>query len=170
MPWVAVSDILDIAPVLTYASNDLWNWKLKDPKGPFELEYVSTLPTLSNLIPLLYLRYQILNSDLSLGISLSHPLIFSLSSDAAFNSNLETLFTMTGTKDEDWFDIVSTAIEIAAGPAYQALIDSIHSVRRDNIRAVIENLHLAHTQLDKISKLLRKFLLSTHLFLLCSTK
>ncbi|KAF8947842.1 hypothetical protein BGZ47_007651 [Haplosporangium gracile] len=106
VPWVAVSDILDIAPVLTYASNDLWNWKLKDPKGPFELE------------------------------------------------NLETLSTMTGTRDEDWFDIVSTAIEIAAGPAFEALIDSIHAVREDNIQTVIENLHLAHVQLDKISKLL----------------
>ncbi|KAH7058422.1 Indoleamine 2,3-dioxygenase [Linnemannia elongata] len=106
VPWVAVSDILDIAPVLTYASNDLWNWKLKDPKGPFELE------------------------------------------------NLETLVTMTGTKDEDWFDIVSTAIEIAAGPAFKALIDAIHAVREDNIQTVIENLHLAHVQLDKISKIL----------------
>ncbi|KAG0293488.1 hypothetical protein BGZ96_002774 [Linnemannia gamsii] len=106
VPWVAVSDILDIAPVLTYASNNLWNWKLKDSKGPFELD------------------------------------------------NLETLSTMTGTKDEDWFDIVSASIEIAAGPAFKALVDSIHSVRADNIRAVIENLHLAHTQLDKVSKLL----------------
>ncbi|KAG9070733.1 hypothetical protein KI688_008273 [Linnemannia hyalina] len=106
VPWVAVSDILDIAPVLTYASNDLWNWKLKDPKGPFELE------------------------------------------------NLETLATMTGTKDEDWFDIVSVAIEIAAGPAFKALIDAIHAVREDNIRTVIECLHLAHVHLDKVSKLL----------------
>ena len=75
----------------------------------------------------------------------------------ATNRNLETLVTMTGTKDEDWFDIVSTAIEIAAGPAFKALIDAIHAVREDNIRAVIENLHLAHVQLDKVSKLLRKF-------------
>ncbi|KAG0272744.1 hypothetical protein BGZ95_011473, partial [Linnemannia exigua] len=106
IPWVAVSDALEIAPVLTYASNDLWNWKLKDPQGPFELE------------------------------------------------NLETLSTMTGTKDEDWFDIVSTAIEIAAGPALQALIDAIHAVRQDNIHVVTEKLHLAHAQLNKISKLL----------------
>jgi indoleamine 2,3-dioxygenase len=77
------------------------------------------------------------------------------------NRNLETLFTMTGTKDEDWFDIVSTAVEITAGPAFKALIESIHSVREDNIRAVIENLHLAHTQLDKIRKLLRKSFSST---------
>ncbi|KAK3844856.1 MAG: Indoleamine 2,3-dioxygenase [Linnemannia gamsii] len=106
IPWVAVSDLLEIAPVLTYASNDLWNWKLKDPQGPFELE------------------------------------------------NLETLSTMTGTKDEDWFDIVSAAIEMAAGPALQALIDTIHAVREDNIHAVTKKLHLAHAQLDKISKLL----------------
>ncbi|KAF9907823.1 hypothetical protein EC991_010515 [Linnemannia zychae] len=106
IPWVAISDVLEIAPVLTYASNDLWNWKLKDPQGPFELE------------------------------------------------NLETLSTMTGTKDEDWFDIVSASIEMAAGPALQALIDAIHEVREDNIRAVTEKLHIAHEHLDKISKLL----------------
>ncbi|KAF9346528.1 hypothetical protein BGX26_001954 [Mortierella sp. AD094] len=38
VPWHAVSDIIDIPPVLTYASNDLWNWKLKDPKGPHTIE------------------------------------------------------------------------------------------------------------------------------------
>ncbi|KAF9928488.1 hypothetical protein FBU30_002337 [Linnemannia zychae] len=106
IPWVAISDILEIAPVLTYASNDLWNWKLKDPNGPFELE------------------------------------------------NLATLVRMTGTQDEDWFDIISVAIELAAGPAFQALIDAIHAVRADDIRVVIDKLQIAHVQLDKISKIL----------------
>ncbi|KAF9098356.1 hypothetical protein BGX29_007665 [Mortierella sp. GBA35] len=38
VPWVAISDILDISPVLTYANNNLWNWKLKDSQGPYEIE------------------------------------------------------------------------------------------------------------------------------------
>lgn len=38
VPWQAISDVLDIPPVLTYASNDLWNWKLIDNNGPYTLE------------------------------------------------------------------------------------------------------------------------------------
>ncbi|KAF9084570.1 hypothetical protein BGX23_010417 [Mortierella sp. AD031] len=38
VPWVAISDILDTSPVLIYANNNLWNWKLKDSQGPYEIE------------------------------------------------------------------------------------------------------------------------------------
>jgi indoleamine 2,3-dioxygenase len=64
---------------------------------------------------------------------------------------------MTGTKDENWFDILSVAVELAAGAALQPLIDAIHAVRQDNIRVVIEKLHIAHGQLEKLSKILRTF-------------
>ncbi|KAF9107528.1 hypothetical protein BGX29_006052 [Mortierella sp. GBA35] len=108
IPWVGVSDILEIRPVLTYASSNLWNWKLKDPQGPYEIE------------------------------------------------NLQTLSTMTGTKDEDWFDIISVAIEMAAGPSFKVLTEAIQAVRDDNIQAVIQKLYVAHVHLEKISKLLMR--------------
>ncbi|KAF9916351.1 hypothetical protein BX616_003983 [Lobosporangium transversale] len=47
VPWQAISDILDIPPVLTYASNDLWNWKLKDPQGPYDIENLDTIVTMT---------------------------------------------------------------------------------------------------------------------------
>ncbi|KAI1318337.1 hypothetical protein EDD11_006850 [Mortierella claussenii] len=47
VPWQAISDKLNIPPVLTYAANDLWNWKLKDPQGPYTLENLETLSTMT---------------------------------------------------------------------------------------------------------------------------
>lgn len=36
--WLEVSRRLGIAPVLTHAAVDLWNWSLKDPTKPFSLD------------------------------------------------------------------------------------------------------------------------------------
>ncbi|KAF9112101.1 hypothetical protein BGX27_003983 [Mortierella sp. AM989] len=47
VPWQAISDAIDIPPVLTYASNDLWNWKLKDPNGPHTLDNFDTISTMT---------------------------------------------------------------------------------------------------------------------------
>ncbi|KAF8931334.1 hypothetical protein BGZ58_007680 [Dissophora ornata] len=47
VPWQAVSDKVDIPPVLTYAANNLWNWKLKDPQGPYTIENLETLSTMT---------------------------------------------------------------------------------------------------------------------------
>ncbi|KAF9434312.1 hypothetical protein BGZ76_008217 [Entomortierella beljakovae] len=47
VPWQAISDIIDIPPVLTYASNDLWNWKLRDPNGSYDIENLDTISTMT---------------------------------------------------------------------------------------------------------------------------
>ncbi|KAG0213946.1 hypothetical protein BGX28_003124 [Mortierella sp. GBA30] len=47
VPWQALSDLIDIPPVLTYASNNLWNWKLKNPNGSYDIENLSTLATMT---------------------------------------------------------------------------------------------------------------------------
>ncbi|KAF9967236.1 hypothetical protein BGZ70_010270 [Mortierella alpina] len=109
VPWQAISDVIDIPPVLTYASNDLWNWKLKDPNGPYDIE------------------------------------------------NLSTLTTMTGTSDEDWFDIVSVAVEVAGGSALQPLLDAMQAVRDDDLTTVTQNLNRALSHLQKVGKLLEVF-------------
>ncbi|KAI8363502.1 Indoleamine 2,3-dioxygenase [Mortierella sp. GBAus27b] len=108
VPWQAVSDILDIPPVLTYAANDLWNWKLIDPKGPYTLE------------------------------------------------NLSTQWTMTGTYDETWFDIVALSVEIEGGAALQPLLDAMQAVREDNLGVVTTNLKTALPQLQKVGKQLAR--------------
>ncbi|KAG0038873.1 hypothetical protein BGZ83_002974 [Gryganskiella cystojenkinii] len=43
IPYQAISEVLDIPPTLTYASNDLWNWKLINENGPYTLDNLSTL-------------------------------------------------------------------------------------------------------------------------------
>ncbi|KAK3813038.1 MAG: Indoleamine 2,3-dioxygenase [Benniella sp.] len=108
VPWQAVADLIDIPPVLTYASNDLWNWKLKDPAGPYVLE------------------------------------------------NLETLWTMTGTYDETWFDIVSVSVEMEGGAALQPLLNAMQAARDDDLPTVVANLKIALSQLQKVSKQLAR--------------
>lgn len=34
-PWFAICCALKMPPVLTAGSTDMWNWRLRDPKGPF---------------------------------------------------------------------------------------------------------------------------------------
>ncbi|KAG9322862.1 hypothetical protein KVV02_001196 [Mortierella alpina] len=108
VPWQAISDLIDIPPVLTYASNDLWNWKLKDPNGPYDVE------------------------------------------------NLTTLTTMTGTPDEDWFDIVSVAVEVAGGSSLQPLLDAMQAVHEDDLATVTQSLNIALSHLQKVGKLLAR--------------
>lgn len=112
MPWQTISDILDIPPVLTYASSDLWNWKVKDRKGG---------------------SYDI--------------------------DNLAAIHCMTGTSDEDWFVIVSIAVEVEGGAALQPLLDAMNAVRRNDPEAVLAKLKVALSQLEKVGKLLGEFYL-----------
>ncbi|KAG0022805.1 hypothetical protein BGZ82_010901 [Podila clonocystis] len=108
VPWQTISDILDIPPVLTYASSDLWNWKVKDRKGSYDID------------------------------------------------NLAALHCMTGTSDEDWFVIVSIAVEVEGGAALQPLIDAMHAVRKNDPEAVLAKLKKALPQLENVSKLLAR--------------
>ncbi|KAG0233963.1 hypothetical protein BGW42_007038 [Actinomortierella wolfii] len=47
VPWTKVAEELDIPPILTYAATDVWNWTLKDKQGPYELDNLTTLFTMT---------------------------------------------------------------------------------------------------------------------------
>ncbi|KAG0048096.1 hypothetical protein BGZ83_006915 [Gryganskiella cystojenkinii] len=47
IPYQAIADVLDIAPTLTYATNNLWNWKLVDQNGPYTLDNLTVLHTMT---------------------------------------------------------------------------------------------------------------------------
>ncbi|KAG0360432.1 Indoleamine 2,3-dioxygenase [Gamsiella multidivaricata] len=47
VPWQAAADLVEIYPVLTYASSNLWNWKLKDPQGTHAIENLDALSTMT---------------------------------------------------------------------------------------------------------------------------
>ncbi|KAF9185172.1 hypothetical protein BGZ51_006595 [Haplosporangium sp. Z 767] len=108
VPWQAIADVVDTPPVLTYASNNLWNWKLKDPNGSYDPE------------------------------------------------NLSTLSTMTGTSDEDWFDIIPVAVEAEGGSVLQPLLEAMQAVRADDLQAVTEKLKVALPRLERVGKLLAR--------------
>jgi hypothetical protein len=46
VPLDFVSKHLGIAPVLTHAAVDLWNWRRIDPNGPLTLSNLATLHTM----------------------------------------------------------------------------------------------------------------------------
>ncbi|KAF9163327.1 hypothetical protein DFQ26_002720 [Actinomortierella ambigua] len=108
VPWTRVADQLGIPPILTYAATDVWNWTLKDKKGPFELE------------------------------------------------NLKTLFTMTGTPDEDWFYIVATAVEMAGGAAMKPLLAAVEAARAHDATTVQRHMAEALTHLQRVAGLLSR--------------
>jgi len=72
------------------------------------------------------------------------------------HSNLETLWTMTGTYDETWFDIVSVSVEVEGGAALQPLLNAMQAAREDDLPTVVANLKIALSQLQKVSKQLGK--------------
>ncbi|KAF9977612.1 hypothetical protein BGZ73_005466 [Actinomortierella ambigua] len=108
MPWTQVAEQLGIPPILTYAATDVWNWTLKDKNGPFELE------------------------------------------------NLKSLFTMTGTSDEDWFYIVATAVEITGGAAIQPLLNAVQAARDHDAAIVQRHMATALTHLQQVAGLLSR--------------
>ncbi|KAG0260200.1 hypothetical protein BG011_002077 [Mortierella polycephala] len=108
VPWQAIADVIDIPPVLSYAGNNLWNWKLKDLNGSYDPE------------------------------------------------NLIALSTMTGTSDEDWFDIISVAVEIEGGSALQPLLEAMQAVRADGLQEVTDKLKIALPRLERVGKLLAR--------------
>ncbi len=61
---------------------------------------------------------------------------------------------MTGTSDEDWFDIISVAVEVAGGASLQPLLDAMQAVREDDLATVTQNLNIALSHLEKVGKLL----------------
>jgi indoleamine 2,3-dioxygenase len=70
--------------------------------------------------------------------------------------NLGTLMTFTGSLDESWFYLVSTAIEARAGPIIPLMIDAIGAARRNDSSAVAQALRAFAEGLDDIGMLLER--------------
>lgn len=49
-PWYESSKALGIPPVLTHAAVDLWNWKLRDESGKFELDNLQSINTMCDTL------------------------------------------------------------------------------------------------------------------------
>jgi len=78
-PLWYVSEHLGIAPILTHASVDLFNWKLKD-------------------------------SSKGMGLD-----------------NLESIYTVTGMKDEEWFYLIMVAIEAVGGKTVKSILNLMNA-------------------------------------------
>lgn len=70
--------------------------------------------------------------------------------------NLSTLMTFTGSLDESWFYLVSTAIEARAGPIIPMMIDAIAAARRNDSNTVTHCLRSFAERLDELGTLLER--------------
>lgn len=68
--------------------------------------------------------------------------------------NLSTLMTYTGSTDEQWFYLVSVAIEAKGGPTIPLMLKAIQAAREDDIETVTECLHVLAETLDEIGSIL----------------
>ena len=75
-------------------------------------------------------------------------------SDALVLDNLSTLTTFTGSLDEQWFFLVSTAIEAKGGPTIAIMLKAIEAARADDIETVIKCLQSFAQTLDELGSLL----------------
>jgi indoleamine 2,3-dioxygenase len=71
-------------------------------------------------------------------------------------ANLATLMTFTGSLDESWFYLVSTAIEAVAGPIIPMMIEAIAAARRNDIAKVTQCLRTFAERLDEIGMLFER--------------
>ncbi|KAK9241176.1 Indoleamine 2,3-dioxygenase [Lipomyces kononenkoae] len=72
-------------------------------------------------------------------------------------SNLATLHTFTGSTDESWFYLVSTAIEIRGAQSLQFLLDAMHACRADRSHDVVVALQLLAESIDSLIPILSRF-------------
>ncbi|KAJ8101397.1 Indoleamine 2,3-dioxygenase [Lipomyces tetrasporus] len=71
-------------------------------------------------------------------------------------SNLATLQTFTGSIDESWFYLVSTAIEIRGAACLQYLLDATHACRADSSHDVVVALQLLAESIDSLIPILSR--------------
>lgn len=102
IPWHSSAAKLGIAPVLTHAAVDLYNWKLVG--SSFILD------------------------------------------------NLESINTMTGTVDEQWFYLIMTDIERQGGAIINALLDIINNIEDNDVDKVIFNMNIIKNTINNMSK------------------
>ena len=75
-------------------------------------------------------------------------------SDTLTLENLSTLTTFTGSLDEQWFFLVSVAMEARGGPIIPLMLEAISAARRDDAPMVTKNLRLFAETVDELGTLL----------------
>lgn len=75
-------------------------------------------------------------------------------SDQLTLDNLATLLTFTGSLDEQWFYLVSVAIEAKGGPAIPLMLEAIEAAREGRTDIVTDRLRSAAEILDELGTLL----------------
>ena len=68
--------------------------------------------------------------------------------------NLSTLVTFTGSTDEQWFYLVSVALEAKGGPTIPLMLDAFEAARRHDSATVTKNLRAFAELLDEFGSLL----------------
>ncbi|KAK9331655.1 Indoleamine 2,3-dioxygenase [Lipomyces starkeyi] len=88
----------------------------------------------------------------------NHRPLFSDQADPKFLdlSNLASLHTFTGSIDESWFYLVSTAIEIRGAACLQYLLDATHACRADASHDVVVALQLLAESIDSLIPILSR--------------
>jgi indoleamine 2,3-dioxygenase len=71
-------------------------------------------------------------------------------------ANLRALLTITGTRDEEWFFVISIALESRGGPIVSELLNCIEAARQRDDAAVIASLARTTTHIQKIGRLLER--------------
>ncbi|KAF9896450.1 hypothetical protein BX616_007426, partial [Lobosporangium transversale] len=71
-------------------------------------------------------------------------------------SNLDTLGTLSGSSDESWFYLVTTAIEATGAPALSKILKAIQLVRDDNISGLTEELTAIRGIIESLVAVLRR--------------
>jgi indoleamine 2,3-dioxygenase len=77
-------------------------------------------------------------------------------SDPLVLDNLSTLLTFTGSNDEQWFYLVSAAMEAKAGPSIPLMLRAIQAAREDDVETVIQSLQSLAQTLDELGTLLMR--------------
>ncbi|KAI9266443.1 Indoleamine 2,3-dioxygenase [Phascolomyces articulosus] len=71
-------------------------------------------------------------------------------------SNLSALATYSGSLDESWFYLVTTAIESVGAPCLAAMVRSINHVREANYQGLIDDLQTVHTAMEGMNNALQR--------------
>ncbi|KAG0237991.1 hypothetical protein BGX31_003383 [Mortierella sp. GBA43] len=71
-------------------------------------------------------------------------------------NNLETLGTLSGSSDESWFYLVTTAIEAKGAPVLSKLLRAIQMVRDENITELIQELESIRDIIEEMVAVLRR--------------
>lgn len=78
------------------------------------------------------------------------------SSDPTNPSNLHSIHTMTGTRTEEWFYLISVALEASGGPIILELLDCMENVNRGDSIATAASLKRTANSVIRIGMLLER--------------